>query len=286
MLGDDLHGSHLLGALLREHRFVGIREELAPAAQVADRPPELARGRPGARLDVDRIPDAVGVRLRDVALCRRRQSLEAQPRQPDGLEELLADVVHVRDAGHALDDDAEQRVGQVRVVEARAGREHHLGRLECLEQLVRGREAQRQPRVVVRLALQARRMREEPADRRLVSCAVDVQVERVLEVELSRVAQLHDRYRRERLRDGADAVLRVRRRLGPGLYVRHADRRLPDDLAVAGDGGRDARQPLVALLGGKELLELGAQPFRRGHRLPRGSARWPARSPRPRRRDA
>ena len=95
-------------------------------------------------------------------------------------------------------------------MEPGAGREHELGLRERLEQLVGLREPQAQPRVVLRLALQARRVREQPADGRRVRRALDVPVERVLEVELARVAQLHDRRRGERLRDRADAVLRVR----------------------------------------------------------------------------
>ena len=39
--------------------------------------------------------------------------------------------------------------------------------------------------------------------------------------------------------------------------------RLPDDLAVAEDGGGDARQPLVALLAPDAPLELGGERLRR-----------------------
>ena len=77
VLGDHLHGAHLLGARLREDRLVGIGEERAPAAEIADRPPQLPGRGPRAGLDVDRLPDAVGVRLRDVALRRRGLRLEA-----------------------------------------------------------------------------------------------------------------------------------------------------------------------------------------------------------------
>src|SRR5262245_50927278 len=99
-------------------------------------------------------------------------------------------------------------------------------------------------------------MRQEAADRRGVCGALEMAVERVLEVELAGVAKLHDRRRGERLRDRADAVLRVRRRLDSGRDVRGADRRLPDELAVAEDGRGDARQPLLALLCADELIEL------------------------------
>ena len=137
VVGDRLHGAHLLGARRREDRLVGIGEERAPAADVGGRPPQLSRRRPGARLDADRLPDAVGVRLREVSLRRRLLRLEAHAREADRLEQPLADVVLVRQPGHALDDDAEQREGEVRVVEPRARREHELCLGERLEQLVR-----------------------------------------------------------------------------------------------------------------------------------------------------
>jgi hypothetical protein len=81
--------------------------------------------------------------------------LEANAGQAERLDEALTDVVHVRHATDTLDHDPEQREGEVRVVEARAGRKHHLSAVERLEQLVRRREAERQPRFVVRLPLQA-----------------------------------------------------------------------------------------------------------------------------------
>ena len=286
---DRLHRPHLLGARGGKHGLVGIREERAPAADVAGRRPQLARRRPGAGLHADRVPDAVGVRLREVALRCRRLRLEAHPRQADRLEQALADVVLVRQARDALDDDAEQREREVGVVEPGAGRQHELGLRERLEQLVRRREAKGQPRVVLGLALQARRVREQPPDRRRVCRALDVPVEGVLEIELARVAQLHDRRRGERLRDRADAVLRVRRRLEIRRDVRDAHRGLPDELSVAEDGGADARRALLALRLPDEPLQARRQPLgglRHGRRAPLASARSPARSPRRRRRGA
>ena len=70
---------------------------------------------------------------------------EVQPRQPDGLEQPLAHIVHVRHARDTLDDDPEQRIGEIRVMEAGAGREHHLGLLERLEELVGRHKAQGEP---------------------------------------------------------------------------------------------------------------------------------------------
>ena len=117
MVVDRLHRPHLLGTRGGEHRLVGIGEEGAPAADVAHRPPELPRGRPRAGLHADRVPDAVGVRLREVALGGRRLRLEAHPFQSDRLEQPLADVVLVGHTRDALDDDAEERVREVGVVE-------------------------------------------------------------------------------------------------------------------------------------------------------------------------
>jgi hypothetical protein len=95
---------------------------------------------------------------------------------------------------------------------------------------------------------------------------VDVPIERVLEVDLAGIAQLHDRRGRERLRDRADPVLRVRCRLDSRLEVRRADGRLPDQLAVAQNGRCEARQALLALLFPDELIELRRQRLRRGQR--------------------
>ena len=279
VVGDRLHRAHLLGARRGEHGLVRIGKERAPAADVAGRPPQLACGRPRAGLNPDRVPDPVGVRLGEIALGRRRLRLEAHARQPDGLEQPLADVVLIRHARDALDDDAEEREREVGVVEPRAGRQHELRLGERLEQLVRLREPQAQPGVVVRLALQARGVREQPADRRRVRGSLDVPVERVLEVELPRVSQLHDRGRGERLRDRPDAVLRVGRRLETGFDVRGADRLLPDQLAVAEHRRADARHALLALLAEDEALETRRQALgslRHGRRAPPAFARSPA----------
>ena len=120
-------------------------------------------------------------------------------------------------------------------------------------------------------------MREEPADARRVRRTVDMPVERVLEVELARVAQLHDRRRGERLRDRADAVLRVGSRIEARLDVGGADRGFPDELAVAQHGGGKAGQPLLSLRAAHALLELGHEAFRRGQRAPPAFVRRPGR---------
>jgi hypothetical protein len=88
-------------------------------------------------------------------------------------------------------------------------------------------------------------------------------IEAVLEVELSLVAELHDRRRGEGLRDRADAVLRVRCRLALGANVGEADRCLPDRLAVPNHRRGDAREPFVPLLAAHEPFELGRKRLRR-----------------------
>jgi len=209
------------------------------------------------------------VRLHEIALCRPRIGIEARARQADRLKQPLLDVVPVRDAADALDDDAEEREREVRVVEACAGRQHVLRPVERLEQLGHRREPLLEPRVVVRLTLQAGRVREQAADRRRVRGGLDVRVEAILEIELSRVAELDDRGGGEGLRDRAEAVLRVGRRAV-------TDRCFPDGLPVAKHRGGDAREPLVALLARDATLELGRKQLRRGHG-PRSGSRPPRR---------
>jgi hypothetical protein len=108
-------------------------------------------------------------------------------------------------------------------------------------------------------------MREQAPNRRRVLRALDVLVERVLEIESALVAQLHHGGCRERLRDRAEAILRIRRRLAAAFDIRGTDRRLPGELAVAHDRHCDARGAVLALLGADELLELGRERLRRGH---------------------
>ena len=149
-------------------------------------------------------------------------------------------------------------------MEARAGRQHLLRVAERLEQLRDvGEPCLLQARVVVRLALEAGCVREQPPERRRVRSALDVLVERVLEIELPGVAQLHDRRRCECLRDRAEPVLRVRGCFAGCGHVGGADRRLPDELAVAHDRSREARQSLVMLRGLRAALELGGESVRR-----------------------
>ena len=79
-------------------------------------------------------------------------------------------------------------------------------------------------------------MREEPPDRRArVRGLLDVLAEPVVERQRARIPKLHDRDRRERLRDRPDAVLRVGRHGRSGGDVGQADSLLPQDLAAPRD---------------------------------------------------
>ena len=207
---DRLHGSHLLDGLPLQHGLVGLGEKPRPPAEVAHGSPQLAGRDPGPGLDGRLVPDALDVRLHEIARRGRCRGLEARACQSERLQEPLPDVLGVRHTGHTLDDDAEQGEGEVGVVEAGTRRQHLLRAVERLEQLRDCSEASVQPGVVVRLALKPRGVRKQPAQRRGVGGSLDVRVERVLEIELPVVAQLHDRRRGEGLRDRADAVLRVR----------------------------------------------------------------------------
>ena len=266
MVRDRLQGPHLLDGRALEHRLVGVGEKRRPAREVAHRAPELACGDPRARVHRSRGPRSLDVRLDEVPGRGRLDWLEGRPLETDGPQDPLRDVPGV--------------------VEARARGQHLLGGAERVEQLRDRREAAAQPGVVVRLPLHPGRVREETAEGRSVRDAFDVHVEGILEPELARVAELHDRCGRERLRNRAEAVLRVRCRVVRSGRLGGADRGLPDELAVAQDRRGEARHPLLALLDADETLELGGKPLRRGHARPPASARWPARCRRRRRRGA
>ena len=93
----------------------------------------------------------------------------------------------------AGDDLAEEREGEVRVVPPRAGVEHLLRVGGAGEQLLARRRLHRLPDLAGRLALEAGGVREHAAERRPVRALGEVLVERVVERELARVAQLQDR---------------------------------------------------------------------------------------------
>ncbi len=163
----------------------------------------------------------------------------------------------------AGDQLSEQREREVRVVVLLRRAEHELDPGHRVDQLL-GRRRLTGDEHLPRLALQSGEVAEQAPDRRrAVRDPVEMLLEPVVEVELPFGAELHDRRRGERLRDRADAVLRVRLRLGAVLVVRRADRVRPDDLAVAHDRCRDARQPV-----GLPLGEQAVERLKPGHELP------------------
>ena len=91
---------------------------------------------------------------------------------------------------------------------------------------------------------------------------LDVLLEPIVELELTGIAQLHDRSGRERLRDRADAILRVDRRLLLSLDVRDTERLLPHELAVPDGGSADRRDPLACLGLTDEAGQLGDRRLR------------------------
>ncbi len=90
--------------------------------------------------------------------------------------------------------------------------------------------------------------------RRIVSCSSvpdaarelrDVLDRSVVEVELARVAKLHDRGRGEGLRDRRDPIERLRRRAPRRPQVREADPLRPHELAFVDDADRRSGQPVL-----------------------------------------
>jgi hypothetical protein len=102
--------------------------------------------------------------------------------------------------------------------------------------------------VADRLALQPGCVRQQPPDReRPVARRRDVLPERIVERDPALGDQRHDRSGRERLRDRADPVLRVRSRLASALRIRDADRQLEHPLAANDDGSGEARKTVLGL---------------------------------------
>jgi hypothetical protein len=110
------------------------------------------------------------------------------------------------------------------------------------EQLLTLRKVERLPHLAGRLPLQARCVCEEtsrgkgPADRHLRNVAL----ERIVELEPAFFSSEQNRRSGERLRDRADAVLRVGIRR-TAVVVGATARVRPHDLLAPVDGSRDAR---------------------------------------------
>ena len=228
-----LERGHLLDRLPGEDGGVGIGDERRPAAEILGGAPELGGGGDRAALDHRLAARHVRVRVDEVPGRRR---LLGRPRRPGHARpgpERSGEVLLRGLTADPSDDLAQERVREVRVVPVRAGRERLLGLGEARQKLLAGRHLQRLPDIPRHLALEAREVREQPADRQPVLGAVEMPVEPVVEREPAFVAKPHDPDRRHGLRDRRDPVLVVRRRLLPALDVREPDRLAPDDLAFA-----------------------------------------------------
>ena len=254
---------HLLERPGREDAIVAGDEERAPAGEVAGRRPELAERAGAAEIELGLEPHGVGVGLDEVAAGGRLRLIRRRPPQAKWLEDPLAQRVLPGAAVGAGDDLAEQREREIRVVPPGAGVEHLLGVPGPGEQLLARRRLHRLPDLARRLALEPGGVREHAADRRPVRTLGEVRGERVVERELARVAQLHDPNGGEGLRDRADPVLRLRRRVARRLHVSLPERLLPQPLAVAEDGRADRGHPLLRLGGGEPALEVLAEQVRR-----------------------
>src|SRR5262249_21368360 len=109
-LGHHLDGVHV----------VATGEEVAPAAELGRRAPEIARrGCRSGPLDLDLRLQDVGPRIDAVAGSCRRLPEPGRSREAERPEEALLDEAIDRLPGHATDDLAEQGEGEVRVVPVR-----------------------------------------------------------------------------------------------------------------------------------------------------------------------
>jgi hypothetical protein len=262
-VGHRLEPAHLLRRLARKHPVGALDDERPPAGEVSRRRPERPGGGERALDQALLRPDGIAVRVDEIRPRGRRLGLEHRALEPQRVEQPLPDVVLVVQPRAARDHLAEQRESEIGVVPARAGLEDLLGVREPGDEPLAVGKLERFPDVARHLALQAGQVREHPPQRRAaVRRLGDVLRERVVEVELAGVAQLHDRHRGEGLRDRSDAILRVRRRLDGALDVRDAVRLLPDDRAVPDDGRADRRDPLLGLSLADEPREVGDRRLR------------------------
>ena len=154
----------------------------------------------------------------------RRDRIERGRGHPERREEARADVLPVWSPADALDDLAQQLIGEVRVLPLEARR-------HCRRDLGDARERRSRVALVAdkcpvrprRLTLEAGLVREHATDRQRLDRSEragcfhelgEIRDRGIVERELSLVSQLHDRGSGERLRDRGDPVkpLRVERR--------------------------------------------------------------------------
>ena len=155
--------------------------------------------------------DGAGVRVHEVAqgagvLVGGQPGVPHLQRGEDPLGDGLLPAALLQ----PLDDLAEQRVGEVGVVEDEVRGQHPLGVLELAQQPLLVGRLEVLPDAADRLALQARGVRQHLPDRdRAVPGAGQVGVEPVVQRQPALVAQRHDEHGGEGLGDRADHVLRV-----------------------------------------------------------------------------
>ena len=246
---------HLLERRRRQHAVVARRRGMSPSARGlrsstrASRAHRHRRGRGRAPAG-----SASEYGLDEVTAGGRIGRVGRRPRESERVEDPVLERLLPRAAVRPRDDLTEEREGEVRVVPPGTGLQHLLGV---------GGPARSSSRfgafIVSQISPGGSRWSPDACAsiRPIVgACALSGRccVEHVVERELARVAELHDPDGGERLRDRADPVLGVRRRLVGRVDVGQAERLLPHDLAVAEDGGRDRRQPLLGLRGGKPVL--------------------------------
>ena len=274
---------HLLERRRLQDAVVAGREERSPPREVAGRRPELAERAGAAEIGLGLELDGVAVGLDEVAARGRVDGFRRRAGEPERIEDVRLQRVLPGAAVRAGDDLAEQREREVGVVPPRARVEHLLRVGGPGEQLLARGRLHRLPDLARRLALEARRVRQHAPERRPVGALGEVRRQRIVERELAGVAQLQDPDRRERLRDRADPVLRVRARRRTRLDVRDAERLLPDELVAPEDRRAHGRHPLLGL-GGRELpAQLFAESLRRRHGLRGLSGSPPGRRRCPRR---
>ena len=148
---------------------------------------------------------------------------------------------HVRLTAPRGDDLAEQREREVRVVVRAPGRSTNSS-LAATRSAPPRSATLRRPTSPPPRAASPRGGRAAGGSSASRSPPVDVLLEPVVEVELPCGAQLHDRDRRERLRDRADAVLRLRRRLAAVVVVALPTAPAHTSSPLPHDRGSDRRQ--------------------------------------------
>ena len=203
----------------------------------------------------------------------RHVPVHARVAHADRLVDVALDVVRPPLATHLLDHEAGHGIREVGVLPPHRRGERSLSVGVQRAQLIFRRERERLP-VVARLALESRAVRQQLLDRdRAVVLACRLRLEpgqvghdRIVEAQLSLLAQLHDRDGREQLAVRRHAEFGLRRHRELCLEVGEAEAGGPDELLVVHHADSDPRESAVRDLslhpGGEETL--GAQDVRVG----------------------